>query len=117
MRIQLLAMLEVFAAPLRRRAGARHPCQVAGGVRDVLGEYEVGEIGEVLHADVPALIVPVVDQLARDETEFLARERRDAAIVGAARCRPVAASAGTLEELLAVLRVDLGVDDRLVFLF
>jgi len=63
-------------------------------------------IGEMLHAQVPALVMSVVDELARDNMIVLSRDRRHGAIGNACAFRAVAGGAG-LKQRLAMHEVGL----------
>ena len=53
---------------------------IGGDIRERLGIGQVMRISKVLHARIPALVVPVVDELAHDDREVLPGDARYSAI-------------------------------------
>jgi hypothetical protein len=53
---------------------------VSGEIRKLLGARKTVTVGEVLHSNIPAPIVPKVDQLLHQNPKMLARDGRNGSI-------------------------------------
>jgi len=110
------AVVEILAISLRPGPCALKATYVAGHIGDILSKDQRGKVGEVLHIDVPALIMAVIDQLPRDHTKVLPGDSRHTAVSLARPVCAVAARAG-FEENPAVGRVDIRLEHGTIFIF
>src|ERR1700686_2802018 len=93
----------------------RQTADVCRDIGNILGAAQVMLVGEMLHAQVPALIVSIVDELVREDAKMLRGNRRYRAIACSRAVSPVTGWTG-LKQLLAAYQICLAAQNRVVLL-
>jgi hypothetical protein len=93
-RIRFATTIQVRAVPgslVRRRfEGA----DVSSDIGDILCVYQMVLVSEVLHTQIPAIVMPEIDQLAGNDRKVLSRHGRYGAIARTSAVNTVACSTG-----------------------
>jgi hypothetical protein len=102
LRVEALTPAEQIATSLARRGARLELMDVRPDIGNGLGIAEVVPVRKMLHAQVPAPIVSIVDELLPQGREVLRADTGHLSVGGAAAIPPVAGGAGVEQGTMAV---------------
>jgi hypothetical protein len=104
LRVEARTLPEQLAISLTGRPARLEAVDVRRHIGDGLGIAQVMAVREMLHAQIPAAIVPIIDQLLPEHREVLSADAGHLSVGRAAAVGPVTGRAG-VEQVRAVIEV------------